>query len=355
MDDGIPLDPFHQAVLTPEQTSLYLERIQLAQSTAAERPSLALLSKLLLAQLEHIPKDTSPLHVAEPEWRAGPSAIKLGTAFTNMPEGVSAFDRIVRERKGAFCFAINATFSAFLRAFGFRVSELVGRTFKSLGNDPLTHPDGWKWGTMTHEIMLADWEGSDGRYLVDGAWGPWAAPVPIKLCDGETVMGLNDYEAFRLVQEHLPLAPSQTPPIDRPAAKGWTFSRRITPRGERVSLPVVVGSGSSTGGYWSPLFHFDVVSVPLLDFRLYHHFSASHPLASFTAFWLVTKLIPDSGGARRSMMYAEKDGHAGTRAKVYTTGGHAAEGSLEGRDVEWVEMETDTMQAYLRKEFGFGF
>ena len=61
--------------------------------------------------------------------------------------------------------AINATFSSFLRVFGFRVSELVGRTFKSLGNDPLTHKDGHKWGTMTHEVMLADWEGSEGRYL----------------------------------------------------------------------------------------------------------------------------------------------------------------------------------------------
>ncbi|GAA5993162.1 hypothetical protein JCM5350_005390 [Sporobolomyces pararoseus] len=348
--DGIPLDPYQQLVLTRDQVSLYLERIKLPLSTIEETPSLSLLSQLLLSQLEQIPKDTSPLHVSEAQWN-GPSstAIKLSTAFTNMPEGVSAFDRIVKEKKGAFCFAINATFSAFLRFFGFRVSELVGRTFKSLGNDPLTHSDGYKWGTMTHEVMLVDWKGSDGRYLVDGAWGPWAVPVPIKLSNGEVVRGLNDYEAFQLVEEYLPLGPDQTRPIDE--IKGWTFSRRISPPGQPVSLPI---DSTRSPGYWSPLFHFQVISIPLLDFRLYHHFSASHELASFTAFWLVTKLIPNSGGARRSMMYAEK-ADEGTRAKVYTTGGHDAKGSLEGRDVEWVEMETEKMKAYLKNEFGFGF
>lgn len=37
-----------------------------------------------------------------------------------------------------------------------------------LGENPETHLLGWHWGTMTHEILVVDWEGSDGRYLVDG-------------------------------------------------------------------------------------------------------------------------------------------------------------------------------------------
>jgi len=171
----------------------------------------------------------------------------------------------------------------------------------------------------------------------------------IKLANNETVLGLNPYEAFTLQHEHLPLLSSQTQPID-PGPEGWTLSRRITPPGQPVSLPI----SSSSPGYWSPLFHFQVMSASLLDFRLYHHFSASHDLAVFTAFWLVTKLIPDSGGARRSMLYADREGK-GRRAKVYTTGGHEAKGSLEGRDVEWVDMETSVMKEYLKKEFGFGF
>lgn len=74
--------------------------------------------------------------------------------------------------------AINASFAAFLRNLDFRVSELVGRTFGSLGSDPLTHPDGWKWKTYTHELLVVDWEGSEDRWLVDGAWGPRSLSVP---------------------------------------------------------------------------------------------------------------------------------------------------------------------------------
>lgn len=101
--DGIPLDPYLQHVLTPSQAELYLARINLPPSLLNEPPSLELLSKLLLAQLENIPKDTSPLHVPEEQWNI-PGPIKLSSAFTGMPEGTNAFERIVKQRKGAFCF-----------------------------------------------------------------------------------------------------------------------------------------------------------------------------------------------------------------------------------------------------------
>ncbi|KAJ7674317.1 hypothetical protein B0H17DRAFT_1208118 [Mycena rosella] len=107
-------------------------------------PSLSLLSTLLLSHWEEIPKDTTPLHVPEKQWNGPSTPIKLGSAFTDMPLGASSFDRIIHENKGAFCFPINATFASFLRYFGFTLSELAGRSFKSLGNDPLMHPDGWK-------------------------------------------------------------------------------------------------------------------------------------------------------------------------------------------------------------------
>lgn len=52
---------------------------------------------------------------------------------------------------GAFCFSINAVFASLLRTLGFRVSETVSRSYKNLGEDPLKHADGYKWGTLTHE------------------------------------------------------------------------------------------------------------------------------------------------------------------------------------------------------------
>jgi hypothetical protein len=159
---------------------------------------------------------------------------------------------------------------------------------------------------------------------------------------------MNDYEGFKLSYEDLPLSPDQTQPVDN--VKGWTLYVFCPPPNTVLTLPL---STATSPGYWSPMFHFHPVSISTLDFRLYHHFSASHELASFTAFWLVTKLIPGTGGARRSMMFAEKPGER--KAKVYTVGGHEGKGSLEGRDVEWVPMQTEPMKAYLEKEFGFDF
>ncbi|KAF8173886.1 hypothetical protein K438DRAFT_1683119 [Mycena galopus ATCC 62051] len=348
---SFPPDPYVQAKLNRDEAGAYLQRLKLSAALLDSPPSLSLLSTLFLSHLEQIPKDTSPLHVPEAQWSGPSTPIKLSSAFTNMPEGVSALNRIVRENKGAFCFSINASFAGFLRYFGFTVSELTGRSFKSLGNDPTTHPDGWKWGTFTHELLVAGWPEHADRYLVDAAWGPWNLAKPIKLTTdpaGEIILGLNDFEAYRLVYETLPLSPHMSQPVDN--VPGYTLYRRIAPVGTPHALPITAASP----GYWSPLFHFLLISVPLADFRLYHHFSASHEMGTFTAFWLITRLIPGSGGARRSMMYAETEGK-GKRAKVYTTGGPEAQGSEEGRDVEWVEMETGPVKEYLTKEFGFKF
>ena len=49
-------------------------------------------------------------------------------------------------------------------------------------------------------------------------------------------------------------------------------------------------------------------------------------------------------------MYTDKEGMP-RRAKVYTTGGEESNGTQEGRDVEWVDMETGPMKAYLENEF----
>ncbi|KAJ7469838.1 arylamine N-acetyltransferase 1, partial [Mycena galericulata] len=336
---SFPSDPYAEAKLSRTEAGSYLDRIKLSAELLDSPPSLSLLSTLFLSHLEQIPKDTSLLHVPEEQWNGPSTRIKLGSAFTNMPLGTSSFDRIVHENKGAFCFSINATFASFLRYFAFTVSELVARAFKSLGNDPLKHPDGWKWGTLTHQLLVAGWPESPDRYLIDSGWGPWNLAKPIKLTTdpaGEIIMGLNEFEAYRLVHEELPISPHREHPIDN--IPGYTLSRRIAPVGTPHALPITAESP----GYWSPLFHFHLVSVGVSDFMLYHHFSASHGHSLFTAFWLVTRIIPGSRGARRSMMYAEKEGE-GTRAKVYTTGGPDAQGSDVGRD------------EYLIKEFGFKF
>lgn len=163
-------------------------------------------------------------------------------------------------------------FATLLRSLGFRVSEVVARCYKNLGQNPVTHPEGYKWGTFTHELLVVDWpkaEGSD-RYVVDGAWGPWACNVPLKLAAETVVPGLNSYEAFRLVKEELPLSQGMAKPIDN--IEGYTVSRWVTPPGVKIQLPIVEGQ---TEGYWSPFYHFLPLSIPLLDHGMYHWYSLS--------------------------------------------------------------------------------
>lgn len=95
------------------------------------------------------------------------------------------------------------------------------------------------------------------------------------------------------------------------------------------------------------------LQVPLLDFGLYHHYSASHELASFTAFLLITRVLPNTGGARRTLMYREIEGDTKKCAKVSTYGGPEAQGSEEGRDVEWVEMKVGTLKEWLATNMGY--
>lgn len=88
-----------------------------------------------------------------------------------------------------------------------------------------------------------------------------------------------------------------------------------------------------------------------------HLYSSVHTYASFSRFWLVTKLIPGGQGARRSMMYSERedDVPGQERAKVYTTGGIESEGLDEGRDVEWVPMRVGPMRKWFQDNMGYKF
>lgn len=172
--------------------------------------------------------------------------------------------------------------------------------------------------------------------------------------DGATIPGLNSSEAFKLTYGPLPLSPSVSRPID--IIPGYTLLRRVSPPNTPITYPITTDSP----GYWSPLYHFVPFSVSLIDFSLYHHYSASHERAAFTAFLLLTKLIPGTGGARRSMMYGAKDDALALstgrprRAKVHTTGGIDGVGGGD-RDVEYVEMKVGPMKEYLEREWGFVF
>ncbi|KAK7057542.1 UPF0029 domain-containing protein [Favolaschia claudopus] len=343
---------FATDALTSDQVAAYLRRIQLASSLAGSAPSLELLSTVYLQHHFYVPKDTTVMHVPRDAWNAPSQPIVLGSALYSMPLRTAAFERIVAQHAGGYCWANNPTFAALLRGLGFRVSEVATKVFKNWANlDPTDKVVNDKWGTITHIVLVVDWPGSQERYVLDVGFGGGGCPIPVPLRDGATVAGLNARESWTIRNEPLPHDPADSPPID--VIPGWTMYRRTpTSPGSKFDTHPNVPD-VATPSIWAHQFHFILASITIRDIGLYDHYSQNHPLAAFTGFFLVTRILPGTGGARRSVMFAEhmvKDGVR--RAKVHTTGGDAGDGP---RDIEYIPMETGPMRAFLEREFGFVF
>ncbi|KAJ7782711.1 arylamine N-acetyltransferase 1 [Mycena metata] len=346
---------FATDALNSEQIAAYLTRIQLPASLADSAPSLELLSDVYLAHHYHVPKDTTVMHVPREAWSGPSQPIVLRSALYSMPLRTAAFERIVTQHAGGYCWANNPTFAALLRGLGFRVSECATKVFKNWANlDPKDTVVKDKWGTITHVVLVVDWPGSGERYVLDVGFGGGGCPIPMPLRDGATVAGLNPFEAWTMRHEPLPHEHADTPPID--IIPGWTMYRRTSssPSGfASHPAPPTLDEPST----WAHQYHFLLASITIRDIGLYDYYSQAHDLAAFTGFFLVTRLLPGTGGARRSLMFAERMVKADgvRRARVHTTGGTEARGESGPRDIEYVAMETGPMRVFLEKEFGFVF
>lgn len=130
-----PQNPFPNDIkLSPAQAAAYLARLHLPAALASEPPSLALLSQIYTAQNEHVPKDTSSLHVSPADW-AGPSRpIALGSHLGKRAGGMAdspadRFRQVVSLARGGYCWVNNNLLAELLRFLGFRVSICAARVY----------------------------------------------------------------------------------------------------------------------------------------------------------------------------------------------------------------------------------
>lgn len=126
----------------------YLERISLPPALLDESPSLDLLRQLQSAHILAVPFESLTLHV--PDWHDDDAEIHLGGGHP-VGLGSDALNRIVRLKRGGFCFSANSSFAAFLRYFGFRVSECAGRVFSFQRKDPAKA--GYSWEPTSHQCV----------------------------------------------------------------------------------------------------------------------------------------------------------------------------------------------------------
>lgn len=167
------------AILNDEDVALYLERLSLGEKVDVNAaPSLELLADLLLAHHLSVPFDTTPVHVRDEDWRRRKGKMSLGKGGEGMGISTRAnFDRVVRQRRGGYCFSLNTLMAALLRSFGFEVSEVGARVYMHRGRDPAEA--GWQWTAVSHIALLVSWPGSQGkRYLADVGFGGGGCAFP---------------------------------------------------------------------------------------------------------------------------------------------------------------------------------
>ena len=123
--------------------SAYLTRIGLSRPIS---PSPAGLRELHLAHLQSVPFENLDIHLGR--------EIVLDEA--------SFFDKIVRRRRGGFCYELNGLFAALLRHLGFRVNLLSARVAKAPGG---FGPE------YDHLTLLVEFPGQESRRLADVGFG----------------------------------------------------------------------------------------------------------------------------------------------------------------------------------------
>jgi N-hydroxyarylamine O-acetyltransferase len=168
---------------------LYLERIQCAGPVS---PNLETLQRLHRQHLLHVPFENLDIHLGRP----------LSLDVSDL------FDKIVRRRRGGFCYELNTLFAALLEELGYRVDRLSARV---RGDDGQLGPE------FDHMVLLVH---LDSRWLVDVGFGN-SFVDPVNLDQEETHVE-SDVE-YRLRSEDDVLALQQrTPPRDW--ATQYTFN-----------------------------------------------------------------------------------------------------------------------------------
>lgn len=138
-------------------------------------------------------------------------------------------DKLVRRRRGGYCFEHNLLFAAVLERLGYPVLRLAGRV----------HPD--KPGPRTH-LLLCAW--------ADDRW--WLADV-----------GFGGH-----LVDPLPLTPATV------AQGGWTYRLTSTMGTWRLQVPGPHG--------WRSLYEFTMNPLEPVDCEVHNHYTATHPNSPFT-------------------------------------------------------------------------
>jgi N-hydroxyarylamine O-acetyltransferase len=199
----------------------YFRRVRWTGATA---PNLDSLAGLLRAHTSHIPFENLDVLLGRP--------IRLDL------ESFQA--KLVRAKRGGYCYEHASLFAAVLEAIGFRLARHAARVILF---DPATE------APRSHMFLTVPIHGT--TYVVDPGFGPFAPPFPVPLVDGDS---------------------GQTHWMVR-SGDLWTLH---VPR-----------DGQTVAGWVTTLEHENAI-----DFEVANHFIATHPQSMFTNVILLSARTP---------------------------------------------------------------
>ncbi len=203
----------------------YLERIGYRGPTG---PSVEVLRRLHMRHLLSVPFENLDIHLGRP-------IVLSTTAF---------FDKIIKHRRGGFCYELNGSFAALLKGLGFRVSMLSVRVATKEGSFT---PD---FDHMTLLVQLEE------RWLADVGFG-----------DSFTVPKRLDASG--------------------PQKEDGTLYQITRTGGGRL-----VSRWDATGNSWQPQYRFTLRPRRLADFGPRCRWQETSPDSHFRKGRLITRLTP---------------------------------------------------------------
>lgn len=200
---------------TPElDLAAYLQRTGYAGKIA---PTLQALQALHLAHATRIPFENLDILLGRP------IALDLPTIQA----------KLVKGRRGGYCFEHNLLFAAVLRAFGFELTQLAARV---------------RYGTTallprTHMLLLVEAEGE--RWLADVGFGGEGLLLPVPFVVGTA---MRHYAwSYRVIEE---------------AGPTWVLQ-------------------SSRDKAWHDLYAFTLEPQQIVDYEVVNHYLSTHPNSRF--------------------------------------------------------------------------
>jgi arylamine N-acetyltransferase len=157
-------------------------------------------------------------------------------------------DKLVRRRRGGYCYEHNGLMGYVLDALGFGVERLAGRVVWMNPDGPLP--------AQTHQLLSVSVPGVDGPLLVDVGFGGQTLTSPIRLEPG-------------------PVQETRHEPY------------RIRDHGDGYQLEAEIN------GEWQPLYMFNTRPQPRIDLEVGSWYVSTHP-KSFFVTGLTAALVTDN-------------------------------------------------------------